>query len=143
MLLPINEIKKRLKENENFEDLWIEYSNIYPDNTRKIPLEKSIGKPHPVIDLIYRIREALLSLGFTEVINPIFISTEDVYKQYGPEAPVILDRIYFLADLPRPDIGLDKKTVEKIKAISQNINLRVLQAVLREYKERKISSDAG
>ena len=141
MILPINEIKKRLKENENFEDLWIEYSNIYPDNTRKIPLEKSIGKPHPVIDLIYRIREALLSLGFTEVINPIFISTEDVYKQYGPEAPVILDRIYFLAGLPRPDIGLSTEYINRIKKEVGEIDFITLKNVLRKYREREIEAD--
>jgi len=128
-------------DKEEFTTVWGNYSEIIPRKGGKLKLPETEGKPSILLEVLFKVRKALLNLGFEEVVNPIFIDSSEVYRQYGPEAPIILDRIYFLADLPRPDIGLDKKTVEKIKAISQNINLRVLQAVLREYKERKISSD--
>ena len=141
MVLPIDEIRKKLRENKSFEDLWLEYSDIFPDITRRIPLVKSMGKSHPVVDLIFTLREKLLSLGFTEVINPVFIPVEDVYKQYGPEAPVILDRIYFLAGLPRPDIGLSTEYIDKIRKEVGEIDFNILKNVLRKYREREIEAD--
>jgi len=74
------------------------------------------GKPHPIFETMQRLRDAYLGMGFTEVINPLFIEDTDVYKQFGPEAPIILDRCYFLAGLPRPDIGLSDKQIEVMRA---------------------------
>lgn len=98
---------------------------------------------HPVFRTIQKLREAYLKMGFREVINPLFIEEEEVYKQFGEEAPVILDRCYYLAGLPRPDIGLSKERIEQIRSIGVPIDGKVddLKSMLREYKVGRISSD--
>lgn len=103
-------------------------------------LENKKSKSHPVMDLVEKIRKVLLNLGFEEIINPLIINEEDVYKQYGPEAPLILDRSFYLAGLPRPELGISKENTAKIKKIV-NINIKRLQKVFREYKEGKIEAD--
>jgi len=99
------------------------------------------GKSHPVQDLIQELREIFLSLGFDEVENPIFIPEEDVYKQYGKEAAVVLDRCYYLAVLPRPDIGIKKDHIAEIRKISPKIDVEKLKTIFREYKEGKLEAD--
>ena len=59
-------------------------------------------KEHDLVSLIFKVRNTLLDIGFTEAIVPVIIEKGEVYQQYGPEAPVILDRIFFLAGLDRP-----------------------------------------
>ncbi|WP_225369298.1 hypothetical protein [Methanobrevibacter arboriphilus] len=61
------------------------------------------------------LREAYLRLGFSEAVNPLFIDKNDVYKQFGPEAPAVLDRCFYLAGLPRPDIGIGVDKINYIK----------------------------
>jgi O-phosphoseryl-tRNA synthetase len=103
---------------------------------------KKRGKEHPVCSLIQRFREIFLDLGFDEVINPSIVDEEDVYLQYGLEAPLILDRVFYLAGLDRADIGIGKDKLQKIQEIVPGFNKeKVLQRVFREYKEGKIESD--
>ncbi|HIE33579.1 MAG TPA: O-phosphoserine--tRNA ligase, partial [Candidatus Altiarchaeales archaeon] len=73
--------------------------------------KKQKGRSHLVQDLMQEIRNVFLDLGFDEIENQIFIPEDDVYKQYGSEAPVVLDRCYYLAGLPRPDIGLSREKI--------------------------------
>jgi O-phosphoseryl-tRNA synthetase len=42
----------------------------------------------------------IYSWDFRETINPVFIEEEHVYRQFGPEAPAVLDRCFYLAGLP-------------------------------------------
>jgi O-phosphoseryl-tRNA synthetase len=100
-----------------------------------------IGVSHPVHDLIEEVRRVFLEKGFSEVENLLFIPEEDVYKQYGSEAPVILDRCYYLAGLPRPDIGLGKKQVDAIKEIKADFDFDSFTKILREYREGGIEGD--
>lgn len=100
-----------------------------------------IGRSHPLHDLIEETRKVFLDMGFDEIENPIFIPEEDVYKQYGSEAPIILDRCYYLAGLPRPDIGLGKKQVEAIKGIKSDFSFDTFNRILREYREGLIEGD--
>lgn len=97
-------------------------------------------KSHPVMDLVEKFRKVLLDLGLEEIINPTIIQDEEVYKQYGPEAPLILDRSFYLAGLPRIDIGLSKENIIEIKKIG-DIDILKLQGIFREYKEAKIEAD--
>jgi O-phosphoseryl-tRNA synthetase len=97
-------------------------------------------KSHPVIDFTNRFREILLENDFQEVINPSIVNEEDVYKQYGTEAPLILDRSFYLAGLPRPDLGISKKTEEEIKKIAE-VEPKEIQQIFRDYKEGKIEAD--
>ena len=83
-----------------------------------------------------------MGLGFDEIINPAIIEDKEVYRQYGPEAPLILDRAYYLAGLPRQDIGIEDKKIEKIKTIIPGFNnLDGLKEVLRNYKKGAIEGD--
>ena len=86
-------------------------------------------------------REVLLDIGFDEVENRTLIPEAEVYKQYGPEAPLILDRAFYLATLPRPDIGLGRERIQQIEEIIGPFDQGVLQDILRKYKQKQIESD--
>ena len=133
----LNEIKTQAKA--NFADAWISTAKLIPQGT-KITL-KERGKPHPVRDIIQKSREVLLKLGFDEIENLTILSDSDVVKQYGPEARVILDRAFYLAELPRPDIGLSAKKMTQVKKIAGDIKLEQLQSILRSYKRGDIEAD--
>ncbi len=99
------------------------------------------GASHPLRDIIQRSREILLALGFDEIENRTILPEKDVFRQYGPEAPVILDRAFYLARLPRPDIGLSREKIERIQRLIGNVDIKRLQSILRSYKRGKIESD--
>ncbi len=131
------EIKSKAKS--NFTDAWIATAKLIPTGT-EISLPKK-GKPHLVRELIQKSRQILLNLGFDEVENLTLLPDSDVVKQYGPEARVILDRAFYLAELPRPDIGLSARRIAQLKKIAEEIDIEKLQAILRNYKKGEIESD--
>jgi len=132
-------------EKEGFERVWRESASLLPKPGKRLNLVPSEpGKSHPLFDLLQRMRQSLLNLGFTEVLNPVIVDETEVYKQYGSEAPVILDRCYYLATLPRPDIGLSKAKCQKIESLGVQLTesrRAALQGVLRDYKKGEIDSD--
>ncbi len=128
-------------ERLGFEEAWKNYSLRIPESSCAFSLPNEKGREHKVFKVINALRSAFIELGFEEVMNPLFIPEQDVYMQYGPEAPVILDRVYYLAGLPRPDIGLEKETVEKIEREIGRIDITKLREVLRKYREREIEAD--
>lgn len=132
---------KEIKENakKDWQRTWKESSANLPKESKKNYIFGR-GKPHLAIDFINRVRNIFLNLGFDEVENPYFITEEDIYKQYGPESPVILDRCYYLAGLERPDIGLSNEKISEIKKIA-NIEIEELKKILREYREGIIEGD--
>ncbi|GAI24153.1 unnamed protein product, partial [marine sediment metagenome] len=85
--------------------------------------------------MIQQSREILLNLGFDEVENPTILPDYDVSKQYGPEARIILDRVFYLAELPRPEIGLSAQKIAQIKEIAGEIETEKLRSILRRYKK--------
>src|SRR4030043_949778 len=105
----------------NFTEAWAATAKLIPTNT-EISLQRK-GKPHLVRELIQKSREILLNLGFDEVENLTILPDSDVVKQYGPEARVILDRVFYLPDLPRPDIGLSAKRIAEIKRKAEGVNI--------------------
>jgi O-phosphoseryl-tRNA synthetase len=131
------EIKSKAKS--NFTDAWIATARLIPTGT-EISLPKK-GKPHLVRELIQKSRQILLNLGFDEVENLTLLPDSDVVKQYGPEARVILDRAFYLAELPRPDIGLSARRITQLKKIAEEIDIEKLQTILRNYKKGEIESD--
>ena len=131
------EIKARAKD--NFTDAWIATAKLIPTGT-EISLGKK-GKPHLVRELVQKSRQILLNLGFDEVENLTLLPDSDVVKQYGPEARVILDRAFYLAELPRPDIGLSAKRIAEIKKIAAEMDVEKLQTILRSYKKGEIEAD--
>jgi len=139
-----DEILKRV-ETEGFEHVWLESPRLLPKATRR--LELAFGRrgiSHPLFDLLQKMRQSFLDLGFMEVSNPIIVDETEVYKQYGPEALAILDRCYYLATLPRPDIGLSKAKRQEIERRGVQLTeekISALQRVLRGYKRGEIASD--
>jgi O-phosphoseryl-tRNA synthetase len=133
----LSEIKSKAKS--NFTQAWIATAKLVPTDTEISLGEK--GKPHLVRELIQKSREILLNLGFDEVENLTILPDSDVVKQYGPEARVILDRAFYLAELPRPDIGLSSKRIAQIKRIAEEIDVEKLQTILRNYKKGEIEAD--
>lgn len=143
---PLNpkDILKRVDE-EGFENVWRESASLLPKPNKKAEAEpKTRGRSHLFYDLVQKMRASFLDLGFTEVFNPVILDANEIFKQYGPEAPIILDRCYYLAALPRPDIGLSKAKHEQIKKLGVELSeLKVsnLQRVLRDYKKGDVDSD--
>ena len=132
-------------ETEGFEHAWLESPRLFPKPTRRLKL--LVGKngiPHPLFDLVQKMRQSFLDLGFMEVANPIIVDETEVRKQYGSEALAILDRCYYLATLPRPDIGLSKAKCQEIERRGVQLTdekTSALRNVLRDYKREKIASD--
>ncbi len=131
------EIKSQAKS--NFTNAWIATAKLIPSGT-EISLTRK-GKPHLVRELIQKSRQILLNLGFDEVENPTILPDSDVVKQYGPEARVILDRAFYLAELPRPDIGLSARKIAQLKEIVEEIDIEKLQTILRNYKKGEVEAD--
>ena len=130
-------IKRQAKS--NFTNAWIATAKLIPTGT-DISLAKK-GKPHLIRELIQSSRQILLNLGLDEVENLTLLPDSDVVKQYGPEARVILDRAFYLAELPRPDIGLSAKRIAEIRRIAKGMDVDKLQTILRSYKKGEIEAD--
>ncbi len=102
------------------------------------------GKSHMLYDTVAQLRQAYLNLGFNEAVNPLFIEEEHIYKQFGPEAPAVLDRCFYTAGLPRPDIGIGMDKIEKIEKMEVDLNdakINSLKEVFRGYKKGDVSGD--
>jgi len=138
------EILDRVKR-EGFERVWLEGAQLLPKTEKRLKLALGRrGASHPLFDLLQKLRQSFLDFGFTEVSNPVIVDETEVFKQYGPEAPVILDRCYYLATLPRPDIGLSKAKCAEIEALGVPLTAEgtaALQGVLRGYKRGEIDAD--
>jgi len=135
---------RRVKR-EGFERVWRESASLLPKPTRKLELGTARrGASHPLYDLIQKLRLSFLDLGFREVFNPVIVDENEIYKQYGPEAPIILDRCYYLAALSRPDIGLSlakQNQIEKVGIGLTEVKVSALKKVLRDYKRGDVESD--
>ncbi len=100
------------------------------------------GKEHPINSLLIKVREIFLNLSFDEVINPVIVDEKDIFLQYGKEASLILDRVFYIAGLERLECGISKERKEKIEQIIPSFaKYDELKAFLREYKEGNIDSD--
>lgn len=140
---------KKIKEDakKDFFNAWKKTKNSFPkpNNAFKEKLLKPTNSdPHPIQNTIQKIRSNFLRLGFKEVENPLFVEEQDVYKQYGPEAPAILDRCYYLAGIPRPEIGLSDSKIKKIKTVVPKFDAartQGLKEILRDYKLGRIEGD--
>jgi O-phosphoseryl-tRNA synthetase len=108
------------KAHENFEGAWHEgpsvltpagHAGTYPSRVYKR------AQPHPIFATINRLRETYLSMGFDEAENPVIIEEQDIYRQFGPEAMAVLDRVFYLGGLPRPNVGIARKQLDEINEI--------------------------
>jgi len=133
-------IKKDAKA--DYEKTWSDTVKYLDKKGENIRYGDQKGRRHPVIDLIYNFREILIELGFDEYINPSIVEDEEVYRQYGPEAPLILDRVFYLAGIPRQDIGIGRNRIKAIEQIIPGFDkVNELKEVLRDFKKGRIEGD--
>ncbi|NYB52075.1 MAG: O-phosphoserine--tRNA ligase [Methanobacteriaceae archaeon] len=131
----------------DFEKAWVETGlNLKkPHHDEEYPrIHLKTGQTHPLYNTIARLRQAYLMLGFSETINPLFIEEDHIYRQFGPEAPAVLDRCFYLAGLPRPDIGIGMDKIEKIENLGVSLDeakIQSLKEVFRSYKKGDTSGD--
>ena len=126
---------------KDYERAWIESAKLIEKKGRLFE-PKDKRKPHPLFDLIERVRRTLLELGFAETVVPTLVDKREVFLQYGPEAPVILDRVFFLAGLERPDIGISRGKLQAMGKIVPGFKkVKKLQEIFRRYKRGKIVAD--
>lgn len=134
---------ERLKERaeEDFEKAWRESEDLLKKEGEFFSLEDK-GASHPLFDLVNELRQVLIDQGFREVVVPAIIEKEEIKKQYGPQAPIILDRIFFLAGLDRSDLGISKADLERIRESVPGFERQEeLEKIFRRYKEGEIESD--
>jgi O-phosphoseryl-tRNA synthetase len=126
---------------QDYEEAWVATAELLTGSSHEFSLMPK-GRAHPLFDLIIRIRSVLLKLGFEEVILPSIIEEAEVIRQYGPEGNIILDRIFYLAGLPRPDIGISNDAIDQITRIVPGFTkVKTLQAIFRAYKRGDIEAD--
>ncbi len=131
----------------DFEKAWAQTAKTLrkPHHDNQYPrIHLTPGQSHMLYDTIWDIRQTYLKLGFNETINPIFVEEEDIYHQFGPEAPAVLDRCFFLGGLPRPDIGIGMDKIEYIERIGVQLNedkILALKDIFRSYKKGDESGD--
>jgi O-phosphoseryl-tRNA synthetase len=101
------------------------------------------GKPHPIYDTIQKLREAYLHLGFTEAANPMIVDDREIHKQFGYEALAVLDRCFYLAGLPRPNVGISDERIARVREIIQvdDEGIDTIRQILHSYKKGEIEGD--
>ncbi|MFQ6105701.1 MAG: O-phosphoserine--tRNA ligase [Candidatus Hydrothermarchaeaceae archaeon] len=126
----------------DFERAWLETAKLIPKKVpKKYPVSKKSGKAHVIFETLQRLRTAYMSMGFEEVVNPVFIEDKEVRRQFGPEGYAVLDRCYYLGGLPRPDVGLSPEKTREIKRLGAKVNKKELQEILHRYKKGEFGGD--
>lgn len=139
MKLDIRKIREEAKK--DYERAWLETARLLKKEGRLFTLTQKPSR-HPLPELVIKVRGVLLDMGFTEVYLPSIVDVSEVRRQYGPEALVILDRVFFLSGLDRPDIGISKEKVKKINEIIPGFKkVEKLKEIFRRYKKAKIAPD--
>jgi O-phosphoseryl-tRNA synthetase len=138
--------KKR--SHENFEDAWHEGPSVLTPASQAATYPcfgYRRAQPHPVFATIGRLRETYLTLGFDEAEVPVIIDEKDIYRQFGPEAMAVLDRVFYLGGLPRPNVGIARDRLEKINTFLGKVMPAATEDKLREtlhaYKKSEIDGD--
>jgi O-phosphoseryl-tRNA synthetase len=133
---------------EHFEQAWHEGASVLtppPRSGRYPQFRYHRATAHPVFATVNRLREIYLSLGFDEYCNPIIVEEQEVYRQFGPEASAVLDRVFYLGGLPRPNVGISRKNLDEINTLigremSGETEER-LRETLHAYKKSAIDGD--
>ncbi|MDA0525819.1 O-phosphoserine--tRNA ligase [Methanococcoides alaskense] len=138
-------IKKAAKE--DFDSAWTSGKDLIKKaglNQQYPHTSFNFGKAHPVYDTIAKLREAYLRMGFDEMMNPLIVDEKEVHKQFGHEALAVLDRCYYLAGLPRPNVGISDQRIAKIKEMLGGIDdegVETIRKVLHSYKKGEVEGD--
>lgn len=136
------------RSHENFEGAWHDGPSVLspPAQDSKYPrFSYKRAHAHPVFATIQRLRETYLSLGFSEAENPVIVDEKDIYRQFGPEAMAVLDRVFYLGGLPRPNVGISRDRLDAINTILKTPMAPATEEKLREtlhaYKKSEIDGD--
>jgi O-phosphoseryl-tRNA synthetase len=139
MRFPLKRILAEAKA--DYEKAWLDSNSYLQMTGHKFTLINQ-SKAHPLMDFMEQARQSMIKLGFEELVLPMFVDEQDVYKEYGPEAALILDRLYYLAELPRPDIGVSQQKIQEIQRIIPDFSkVKELQNIFRRYKKCEIEAD--
>jgi O-phosphoseryl-tRNA synthetase len=140
--------KYRKLAKENFEEAWNTGPEIIspPGIESRYPrLNFARASAHPIFSMIQQVRETYLSLGFDEICNPIIVEEKEVYRQFGAEASAVLDRVFYLGGLDRPNQGIGRSELEGIARIIGRDVSGTEEARLREllqaYKKSAVDGD--
>ncbi len=146
MKFNVEEFKKLSKK--DFETAWLKGVEILPKSKpfSGYPLKGiSLGEEHPVFRTINMLRTAYLMLGFKETINPLIVDDSHIYRQFGKEAPAILDRCFYLAGLPRPNVGISEGKIKEMENIAgRKFNTKEInnsKEIFHKYKRGEIDAD--
>ncbi|NQS78578.1 MAG: O-phosphoserine--tRNA ligase [Methanoculleus bourgensis] len=146
MRFDVEEFRKKARE--DFEHAWHEGPSVLtPAGVagRYPRLKYTRATAHPIFEITQRLRETYLSMGFDEAMNPLIVEESDIYRQFGPEAMAVLDRVFYLGGLPRPNVGIARKQIEEIEAILGRAVSSETEEKLREtlhgYKKGTIDGD--
>ena len=138
----------RKKSREHFEKAWHEGPAVItpPRFGDRYPrLSYRSATPHPIFGMVNLLRETYLGLGFSEACNPIIVEEQDVYRQFGPEASAVLDRVFYLGGLDRPNQGIGREELEGIARITgKQVDPAAegrLREILQQYKKSAIDGD--
>jgi O-phosphoseryl-tRNA synthetase len=141
-----SQIKEAAKE--DFDKTWQQGREYLgkPSLNKRYPRNSfSFGTVHPIFDTIQKLREAYIRLGFSEAMNPVMVDASDVYRQFGSEALAVLDRCFYLAGLPRPDIGMSEERISQVNALLgrelSEEEAEALRQILHGYKKGKVEGD--
>ncbi len=136
------------KSHSNFEGAWHEGPSVVtpPGGDKKYPrLRYTRAQEHPIFATVNRLREIYLSMGFDECENPVIVEESDIYRQFGPEAMAVLDRVFYIGGLPRPNVGIARAQIDAINEILKKTMPAATEEKLREtlhaYKKSEIDGD--
>jgi O-phosphoseryl-tRNA synthetase len=110
----------RKRSRENFEGAWHEGPSVLTPASHEESYPCRVYKkatPHPVFATIHRLRDTYLTMGFDEAEVPVIIDEKDIYRQFGPEAMAVLDRVFYVGGLPRPNVGIARDRLDEINDI--------------------------
>jgi O-phosphoseryl-tRNA synthetase len=140
--------KYRKMAREHFEEAWHRGPEVISPSgidSRYPRFQYRPAAAHPIFSMIQRLRETYLSLGFDEFCNPIIVAEQEVYRQFGPEASAVLDRVFYLGGLERPNQGIGKSELEGIARVTGKEVTAAEESRLREllqaYKKSSIDGD--
>ncbi|TQD24890.1 O-phosphoserine--tRNA ligase [Methanolobus vulcani] len=140
-----DDIKKAASE--DFDAAWNKGKDYISESTLndQYPhMTIKYGKPHPVYDTISKLRDAYMRMGFEEMMNPLIVDEREVHKQFSHEALAVLDRCFYLAGLPRPNVGISDERIAEIKEILGGVNdeaIETIRKVLHAYKKGDVEGD--
>jgi O-phosphoseryl-tRNA synthetase len=132
---------------EDFDKAWSTSGKYVtpPDPAKDYTIHNEQGKPHPVYETLNKLRQAYVNLGFEEMVNPIIIEESDIFRQFNYEALAVLDRVFYIGGLPRPNVGISDERFAQIEpVIGRSLvdsDRDTIREIFHKYKKGEIEGD--